>query len=213
MVELKFGLRTVDGPYTIRLKDITDEMFDEMVDEDTKADLIDGVMIVHSPASPRHDCVAGFLRSLMRLYAEERDAGEALGPDSLIRFRRSRRCGPDVFYLESGQVPHPLPKEFAVVPRLVLEVLSPSNRDVDLEDKRPVYQEAGVQEIWFVDLENEQVFLDRKRRKRYSTETISRGKVSSQALAGFWLDTAWIWSDPLPKVMPCLRRILSRNPR
>ena len=58
MVELKFGLRTVDVPYMLRLYDINDEMFDEMVDEDTKAELIDGVMIVHSTASMRHDNVA-----------------------------------------------------------------------------------------------------------------------------------------------------------
>ncbi|MGH7226726.1 MAG: Uma2 family endonuclease, partial [Gemmataceae bacterium] len=61
MVEVKFGLRTVEVPYMIRLYDITDEMFDEMVDEDTKAELIDGVMIVHSPASLLHDDVGGFL--------------------------------------------------------------------------------------------------------------------------------------------------------
>lgn len=75
MVEVKFGLRTVDLPYTIRLYGVTDEMFDEMVDEDTKAELIDGVMIVHSPATLRHDNVAGFLRGLMRFYAADKGLG------------------------------------------------------------------------------------------------------------------------------------------
>ena len=83
---------TVDVPYTLRLYGITDEMFDEMVDEDTKAELIDGVMIVHSPASPRHDNLAGFVRMLMRGFADDRDLGMVLGPDSLIRLQRGRRC-------------------------------------------------------------------------------------------------------------------------
>jgi Uma2 family endonuclease len=209
MVEVKFGLRTVDLPYTIRLYGVTDEMFDEMVDEDTKADLIDGVMIVHSPASPRHDNIAGFIRTLMRCYAEDQQLGLVLGPDSLIRFRRGRRCGPDVFYLEASRAPHPLPKEFTVVPHLILEVLSPSNRDDDLDEKRPVYRAAGVREIWFVDYEEEQILVDRRRGKRYSTDVISTGEVSSRALAGFRLETSWLWSDPLPNVMQCLRHLLA----
>ena len=65
MVELKLGLRKVELPYTLRLYDVTEEMFDEIATPDVKADLIDGVMIVHSPASPRHDDVAGFIRAVM----------------------------------------------------------------------------------------------------------------------------------------------------
>jgi len=45
-------------------------MFDEMVDEDTRAELLDGVMMVHSPATVQHDHVSGFLRALMSFYAE-----------------------------------------------------------------------------------------------------------------------------------------------
>jgi Uma2 family endonuclease len=208
MVEVKFGLRTVDVPYTIRLYGVTDEMFDEMVDEDTKAELIDGVMIVHSPASPRHDNIAGFIRTLMRCYAENRQLGLVLGPDSLIRIRRGRRCGPDVFFYEARRVPHPLPQEFTVVPQLILEVLSPSNRDDDLEEKRPVYRAAGVREIWFVDYEEEQIIVDRRQGRRYITDVIATGEVSSRALAGFRLDAAWLWTDPLPNVMQCLRHLL-----
>ncbi len=93
-------------------------------------------------------------------------------------------------------------------PHLILEVLSPSNRRDDLEDKRPVYRAAGVREIWFVDYQNEQILIDRRYRKRYTTETISTGKASSESLRGFWLDTAWLWADPLPKAMQCLRTLL-----
>ncbi|MGH7225283.1 MAG: Uma2 family endonuclease, partial [Gemmataceae bacterium] len=94
------------------------------------------------------------------------------------------------------------------VPHLILEVLSPSNRDVDLEEKRPVYRAAGVREIWFVDHEEEQILVDRRQGRRYITDVVSTGEVSSRALAGFRLDAAWLWTDPLPNVMQCLRDIL-----
>lgn len=208
MVELKFGFRTVDVPYTIRLYGITDEMFDKMVDEDTKAELIDGVMIVHSPASLRHDDVAGFLRTLMRCFTEDKGLGLVLGPDGLARIKKTRRVGADILFLSKDRVPNPLPKEYKGAPDLFVEVQSPSNRDYDLEDKRSYYREAGVKEMWFVDPQEQQIILDRRRGRRYLSRTISSGHVESTVIKGFWIEAEWLWSDPLPNVMQCLRDIL-----
>jgi Uma2 family endonuclease len=208
MVEVKLGLHTVDVPYTLRLYGITDELFDELVDEDTKAELIDGVMIVHSPASLRHDDIAGFLRGLMRFYAADKDLGLVLGPDGLVRIKKGRRVGADLFFLSKDRVPKPLPKEYKGVPDLVLEVLSPSNRGEDLDDKRPVYREAGVKEIWFVDPDEREIILDRRRGDRYVTTTRSTGRVKSAVVRGFWIEADWLWSDPLPNEMQCLRSLL-----
>jgi Uma2 family endonuclease len=88
-------------------------------------------------------------------------------------------------------------------------VLSPSTRDYDLEDKRPAYHEAGVGEIWFVDLENRQVIVDRKARRGYSEEVVARGRLHSQELPGFWIEAAWLWADPLPDDLECLEKILA----
>ena len=209
MVEVKFGLRTVDLPYTIRLYGVTDEMFDEMVDEDTKAELIDGVMIVHSPASLRHDNVAGFLRTLMRCYTADKGLGIVLGPDGLVRIKRGRRVGAELFFLSQDRVPTPLPQEYNGVPDLFVEVLSPSNRDADLEEKRPLYHEAEVKEIWFVDPEGQEIIVDRRRGRHYVTKTITEGRVESTVIKGFWIEVEWLWSDPLPNEMQCLRDILS----
>jgi hypothetical protein len=46
MADLQLGLRKVEVPYTLRLYGVTEEMFDEFMTPDIKADLIDGVMIV-----------------------------------------------------------------------------------------------------------------------------------------------------------------------
>ena len=206
--KIRFVLQNIEMPYMLRLYGVTDEMFDELVDEDTKAELIDGVMIVHSPASLRHDDVAGFLRGLMRFYAADKGLGSVLGPDGLTRIKKSRRVGADIFFLAQDRVPHPLPKEYKGVPDLFLEVLSPSNRDYDLEDKRSYYREAGVKEIWFVDPQKQQIIVDRRRGRRYVTKTISTGRVESTVIKGFWIEAEWLWTDPLPNEMQCLRDLL-----
>jgi Uma2 family endonuclease len=210
MVELKFGLRTVDLPYTVRLKDVTEEMFDELVDEDTKAELIDGVMIVHSPASPRHNKRAGFLRTLMHCYADVKQLGEVFGPDDLIHLATCRLFAPDIFFLEQRRVPRPLPKkQFEVIPDLLIEVLSPSNREDDLEDKRPAYRQANVPEVWFIDPQQQEVIVDRLRKKRYVTITVAKGRLHSSVLPGFWIEAEWLWTDQPPNVLECLRMILA----
>ena len=209
MVELRVGMRTVDLPFMVRIPNVTETMFSEMVDEDTKAELLDGVMIVPSPASPQHNRGAGFLRSLMQTYAEELGVGEVFGPDDLIHLATCRRFAPDVFYLPIHLVPSPLPEEeFEETPELVVEVLSPSNRDYDLSDKRSAYRQAGIREIWFIDQANEEVIIDRRRGRRYTTTVASEGKIASAALKGFWVRAEWLWAEQPPRLMRCLREIM-----
>jgi Uma2 family endonuclease len=208
MIEVKCGLKTIDLPFMIQVYDVTAEMFDELVDEDTKAELVDGVMIVHSPASMEHDNVGGFTRELMSFYSDAKGLGTVLGPDSLIHLAPGRKCAPDVFFIRQERVPMPLPKEFEGVPDLMVEVLSPSNRRYDLRDKRLIYREAGVGEVWFIDGELRQILVDRRQVGSYTEEIITEGKVFSDSLPGFWLNASWLWANPLPNRFLCLEEIL-----
>jgi Uma2 family endonuclease len=208
MIEVKCDVRSIDLPYMIQVYDVTEEMFDELVDEDTKAELIDGVMIVHSPASIEHDDSSGFVRGLMSFFAEARGIGKVLGPDSLIHLAPGRKCAPDAFFIRQGRMPMPPPKEFQGVPDLVVEVLSPSNRRYDLRDKRLIYREAGVGEVWFIDAELRQILVDRQRAGGYTEEIVTEGKLFSDSLPGFWLNASWLWATPLPNRFRCLEEIL-----
>ena len=69
-------------------------------------------------------------------------------------------------------------------------------------------QDLLADDFWFVDPDAEEILIDRRRKKRYVTTTITRGKVESTALPGFWIKAEWLWADPLPKVLSCVRQIL-----
>jgi Uma2 family endonuclease len=209
MIEIKCGLKTIDLPFMIQVYEVTEEMFDELVDEDTKAELIDGVMIVHSPASMEHDNIGGFMRGLMSFYSDAQGLGVVLGPDSLIHLAPGRKCAPDVFFIRQQRMPMPLPKEFEGVPDLVVEVLSPSNRRYDLRDKRLIYREAGVGEFWFINAALRQIIRDRRQVGSYTEDIVTAGRVSSAVLPGFWIDASWLWATPLPNRFMCLEEILS----
>ena len=209
MVEVKLGRRIVQMPYTIRVPGISSEQFDELVNEDTHAELINGVMVVPSPASLRHDEVAEFLRGLLSFYLDSKNlGGVVLGRNGPVRLAEDCRFGPDLFYLRQDKVVRPLPREYSGTPDLVIEVLSPSNRDEDLLGKRPVYRQSGAEEIWFVDLDNEEVLIDRKRKRRYMEEVITQGWVESRIVPGFRVGVVWLWHEPLLNRARCLKEIL-----
>ncbi len=48
-----------------------------------------------------------------------------------------------------------------MVPALVAEMLSPSTRKIDLEDKVEIYREARVEEYWIFDLDDETIRIYR----------------------------------------------------
>jgi len=205
-------LSGIDLPYMLRVYGVTEEMFDEMVDEDTKAELIDGVLIVHSPASVEHDRLVTFIAGLLHFYAGSVQVGLVLGAsNALTRLSTGRRVAPDIFFFAEARVPSPLPKQLEGAPDLVVEVLSPSNRSYDLIEKRAVYRAHGVREVWFVDPARRQIILDRWRDTDYVEETSMEGRVTSAVVDGFWIDASWLWAHPRPNPLTCLDEILGRK--
>jgi Uma2 family endonuclease len=210
MLEMKIGVKTVDLPYSVRLYGVAEDLFDELADEDTKAELIDGVMIMHSPASLQHENTGNFLGGLMRFYAKTKSLGLMIASgNGIVHLSSGRKLAPDGFFIRNECVPSPLPKQYEGVPDLVLEVLSPSNRNDDFIDKRKIYREAGVAEIWFVDNQHKQVIVDQKQTKGYLENIVTKGKLLSIAIKGFWINVDWLWQEPLPDELTCLQEILS----
>ena len=59
---------------------------------------------------------------------------------------------PDLAGWRRGRMPdYPDTPWCALAPDWVCEILSPSTRKFDLEEKRPVYAREGVRHLWFVD--------------------------------------------------------------
>jgi hypothetical protein len=59
-----------------------------------------------------------------------------------------------------------------------------------------------------VDPDEQRILIDRRRKKGYDEEIVTAGEVASVALLGFWIEVAWLWQEPLPNVLSCLREIL-----
>ncbi|GBD07946.1 hypothetical protein HRbin22_00172 [Candidatus Thermoflexus japonica] len=190
-------------PYLLRLYGISEAEFDALGDEDLKAEYMDGVMIVHSPASVSHEWRVALLLTLLNLYVSEQGRGIVLGGNALFRVG-PRRFAPDIMVV--GDATRVTSKEIEGPPDLAIEVLSESTRDYDLGEKRGAYREAGVREIWWVDAEARVVMVERQR-EGYVPERIHEGWVVSEAVPGFRIRAEWLWQDPLPSVIRCWEAI------
>src|SRR5262245_54529396 len=140
MVKLTLGKRKVPLPFTARIYDVTPERFEELADEETKAELFDGVMVVEYPGQPWFYPIYSLLYHLMRFFAEKKELGTVLGPDWRVRLSDARRLMPDAFFLAKEQLPDSFSRELSVVPKLVIEISNPWDHDTHRGEKRFAYQ-------------------------------------------------------------------------
>ena len=123
------------------LADLTD-----LPEDGLRYEVLDGALVVNPAPSWRHQNIAANLRDLLRRVAPE---GVRVIPAPMWRIRLGQVPEPDVVVVRREAL-----GELAVegTPLLVVEVLSPSNRDADLVRKRALYAEAGCPAYWIVDL-------------------------------------------------------------
>ncbi len=159
--ELVYRGRVLESPYLIRKYGVTEEEYDQLTDEDTKAELLDGVLIIHSPASTRHETLFMFLISIMNMYVETKGLGRVLGSRQTIHLAYSRKFEPDILFLKAENLKRLGEAQIEGPADVVMEIISENTRDYDLREKRRVYQESGIPEIWFIDEERRRIEVDR----------------------------------------------------
>jgi len=209
--ELVYRGKVIEPPYIIRKYGVTEEEYDRLTDEDIKAELLDGVLIIHSPASTRHESLFGFLFFLMYGYVEARGLGRVLGSRQTLHLAYCRKFEPDILFIKSENLGRLGETQLEGPADMVVEIVSESTRDYDLREKREVYREAGIPEVWFIDEERRRIEADRKTDKGYRNEVITSGRVESEEISGFFIEAEWLWEKALPSPLSCLQEILKED--
>ena len=154
-------------------------------------ELIDGLVCMSPSPTPRHQRVAARLIALLDSYVKTHPVGYVcvevdvdFGPDSEGRDIVYR---PDIVFVRS-ETEDGVPPRITTVPALVVEVLSPATRQLDLRTKKDDYQRAGVLEYWLIDPENRSMTFCRLRDGRYVDVSPAGDRFDSEAVPGFKLD-------------------------
>lgn len=156
--------------------------------ETRNASLIDGEVVVNAP-NAQHELVVLNLAHAFRTW---RRAGPDRGEVSTqqpVKINDRRGYQPDfAWYPQDRCAPRDEPPSFRGLPRLIVEVLSPSTRTFDLLRKRADYDSIGIDEVWFVDgLEQSVVLCQRSEPDLpYRDDEVGTGgTLTSPLLEGF----------------------------
>ncbi len=189
---------------------ITFEEFCFLVNDDRKADLIDGVIYMASPDNTDANDLSGWIYFVMRGFAKEKDLGKVYGSRVAFRLDEYQSPEPDIAFVRKDRL-HLVRRGFVDGrPDLAVEIVSQESVERDYEDKRQQYQDAGVPEYWIVDeIEQRVTLLRLDPRGRYREVKPRKGELHSEVLPGFRLRPAWLWQTPLPSELEVLTQLLA----
>ena len=152
-------------------------------------ELIDGVIVRMSPTGGVHGFLESRLTLLVGGFINAREVGLCMVGEVGIYIRHDpdRIRGADLVFWSNAKLPDgPPPGFIEVAPDLVVEILSPTDRWVEMRQKIDDYFSIGVSTLWIVDPEEETVFVYRSATQRIALRSGDM-LVGTGPLAGFSL--------------------------
>lgn len=199
----------VEPPFVV-VRPVADEGAYYALDEDSPWELLDGRLVM-SAASHRHEELFRFLMTLLSGWLDERGGGVALGSRYPMRLDERWSPEPDLLVVTDAHRHRLTPQYLDGPADLVVEIASDGDPGLDEREKLPRYRQAGVPEVWLVSPQTSRVRAERRRPDGgYDTGHHRTGTLESAVLPGVWIDVAWLWADPLPSAIACLRELLAR---
>lgn len=156
------------------------------INEDDKAEFINGEIMFHSPVKLRHSDASGNLFVLLSAFVRLHNLGQVSHEKILISLTRND-YEPDVCYFDKKTSAQFTPDQMQFpAPNLIIEVLSPSTEERDRGVKFEDYAAHGVTEYWIIDPETETLEQYVLAGEQYNLMIKARsGVVTSVAVAGF----------------------------
>ena len=155
---------------------MTVEKYAQLPDPGQPNELVRGKLVFMNQPYPRHGEICVNVSSILRAFVKANRLGRIIGNDSGVVTERDPDTvrGPDVAYYSYERVPRgQLPTSYLeVVPELVFEVVSVSDRWSDILTKVAEFLNAGVSQVCVLDptLETAQVFTQDKPARTFSAE-------------------------------------------
>jgi Uma2 family endonuclease len=175
----------------------------------TRAEWVDGEVVIMAADSLDHARYDLWLLSLVMLFVESRRLGEVYGPSVFVRLPRLRRLRmPDVVFTASGGPAAKRPSLIEGTPDLIMEVVSPDSTVRDWHDKYRDYERAGVREYWVIDrIEHRVEAFALGRDGKYRGIQDDNGRIPSTVLKGFYLRSEWLLAPQPPELLKVLREL------
>lgn len=175
--------------------------FREWLDEDKKAEFINGEIILHSPVKRRHLGVSNKLASLLIVFTRLRKLGEVMIEKAVIGLTRNDYEPAIAFFTLERANTFTDDQMIFPAPDFVVEILSRATAKNDRGIKRVDYAAHGVYEYWIIDPEKQTI--EQFIRVGNDTEFMPPSKftmdntIASAVIAGFEIPVAAIFDEAI----------------
>jgi Uma2 family endonuclease len=210
MTDLLIRSECYDEPKNVHVADVPID-FETWLDisRDLNTELIKGVMVDRMAAQYPHEWIFGWLLRVLGNYAHNRKLGVVLGSRTAVKIDRYDGRLPDILFVRAENAGIIQPKAVYGAPDLVIEIVSPGDRDADLISLQTDYRTIGVPEIVFIDPQKKHVRLFRKiELDRYSDTTVTTGRLTFDCIPGFWIEAEWSFIASQPDELEHSNRLV-----
>ncbi|MBN8578553.1 MAG: Uma2 family endonuclease [Cytophagales bacterium] len=150
----------------------------KMLPEGTCAEIIDNSLYMSPSPTLDHQDISTGLSSQIYLYVVKKKLGKVFGAPLDVYLSKINVFQPDIIFV-SNQNEAILKKDGIYgAPDLIVEVLSPGTKKLDLTKKKDAYEKAGVKEYWVVDPETQEAIGFRLLKGKYQEFKRQQNKVS-----------------------------------
>ena len=176
------------SPIDEQLRPITFEEYRALPDDSPRFELIRGELIVAASPSSLHQRVAVRLGFALQEHVDARELGEVFMAPFDVRLAGDSAVQPDLFFVNKARKRIIGDDYCDGAPDLIAEILSPSNRRIDLIRKRVLYAEFSVSEYWIVDPYAQTISIDVIDGGNYAAHLVVGGVFGSKTFPELQLD-------------------------
>jgi len=173
---------------------LTYEQFRRLPDDGKLYELVRGEAHLNPAPTTKHQLVLRRLVASLDIYLSKKPLGEIFFAPLDVRLSPDTALQPDLIFVAKANAAIIKEDYLAGAPDLVVEILSPSTTAKDRIVKLPIYAEAGVGEVWFIDPQAMTIEVFKIQGSKYLVEA---------ALAGNRVLTSTLfpgWELPLPSL-------------
>lgn len=139
----------------------TDEALEALPKDGHKYELLDGELIM-SPVHANHGIICLRFGALLLQFVQQHKLGEVYDSSTGFRLSETLLLSPDIAFVSKARLKKIMPaldKFLTGAPDLVVEVLSPSDRMMQINRKLDHYFEHGTRLAWLVNWRKQQVHI------------------------------------------------------
>ena len=168
----------------------------DMPDDGMRREVLEGELIVNPAPRRDHQVVSANLDWILQRYLRSSEAGRVFTHPVDLYLGRHDIVQPDLVVIRNSRLGIYRPEGIIdEPPDIVIEILSPSTRGVDLVRKMALYARSGVPEYWVADPEQRVLVINRLQGEDYvAVEPGNDGWLASPTLSGLSVDPSEVFT-------------------